>query len=113
MGDKILMLYQLQNGKEPYSEWIKGLRDSVGANRIRSRIARLARGNFGDHKPVGDGVFEIRFQFGPGYRIYFGKDGDTFVILLCGGDKSTQSKDITLAKAYWAEWLQDRGGKEE
>ena len=81
-----------------FMEWRAGLRDSVARKRIGARIDRLSFGNFGDVKPVGDGVSELRLDFGPGYRIYFVQRGNVLVILLCGGDKSSQRRDITNAK---------------
>ena len=71
---------------------------------IRTRLDRVALGNLGDCEPVGEGVSELRIAFGPGYRVYFAQDGDTIVLLLCGGDKSTQVKDIKRAKEYWADY---------
>ena len=67
------------------------------------RLDRLELGNFGDCKPVGEGVLELRLDFGPGYRVYFAEDGPIIVLLLIGGDKNTQTKDIKTAKAYWQE----------
>jgi putative addiction module killer protein len=84
---------------EVFDEWLKGLRDRGAASRIIDRIERLAEANFGDCRSVGNGVSELRFKFGPGYRIYFRRTGDTIVILLCGGDKSSQRRDIAKAKA--------------
>jgi putative addiction module killer protein len=72
--------------------------------RIEQRIRRLEHGNLGDYKSVGEGVYELRLDFGPGYRIYFGQKNETLVILLCGGDKSTQKNDIILAKTLWREY---------
>jgi putative addiction module killer protein len=69
--------------------------------RIRVRLNRIRLGNFGDCKAVAEGVMELRMDFGPGYRVYFGQDGDVLVILLCGGDKRTQMRDIVTAKQYW------------
>ncbi len=72
--------------------------------RIRVRLDRVSLGNFGDCHSVGEGVQELRIDYGPGYRVYFGQAGSTIVLLLCGGDKDTQSKDISLAKYYWNEY---------
>jgi putative addiction module killer protein len=80
-----------------FVEWLDGLRDDDAVARIASRIDRLAAGNPGDVKSVGGGVSELRIDYGPGYRLYFTKRGRAVVILLCGGDKSTQAKDIKLA----------------
>ena len=81
-----------------YAEWIKKLKDFRAQARIADRIDRLAAGNPGDVKPVGEGVSELRVDYGPGYRVYFVRDGSVVYVLLCGGDKSTQDKDIRLAK---------------
>lgn len=88
-----------------FTAWLEGLKDTVGRARILDRIKRLQRdGNFGDCEPVGDGISELRLHFGPGYRVYFLKDGASLVVLLCGGDKSTQSKDIRKAKKIADDW---------
>jgi putative addiction module killer protein len=81
-----------------YAEWFAALRDRTARARIDIRIRRLALGNSGDIRPVGDGVSELRIHYGPGYRIYLTRQGDAVVILLAGGDKSSQDKDIRLAK---------------
>ncbi|WP_320197009.1 type II toxin-antitoxin system RelE/ParE family toxin (plasmid) [Agrobacterium rosae] len=81
-----------------YADWIKTLKDFRAQARIADRIDRLAAGNPGDVKPVGEGVSELRVNYGPGYRVYFVPDGSVVYVLLCGGDKSTQDKDIRLAK---------------
>jgi putative addiction module killer protein len=81
-----------------YADWIKKLKDFRAQARIADRIDRLAAGNQGDAKPVGAGVSELRIDYGPGYRVYFVRDGSVVYVLLCGGDKSTQDKDIRLAK---------------
>jgi len=81
-----------------YADWIKKLKDFRAQARIADRIDRLAAGNPGDVKPVGEGVSELRVNYGPGYRVYFIRDGSVVYVLLCGGDKSTQDKDIRLAK---------------
>ena len=81
-----------------YAAWFAALRDRTARARIDIRIRRLSLGNSGDIRPVGDGVSELRIHYGPGYRIYLTKQGDAVVILLAGGDKSSQDKDIRLAK---------------
>ena len=81
-----------------YASWFTSLRDRTAKARIDIRIRRLSLGNFGDTCPVGESVTELRIHYGPGYRIYLKKQGDALVILLAGGDKSSQVKDIRLAK---------------
>ena len=81
-----------------FLEWIGALRDVQARARIAKRIDRIALGNFGNSKPVGNGVSELRFTFGPGYRVYYTRRGDVVVILLCGGDKGSQERDIKRAK---------------
>ena len=97
-------LYQSPAGRCPFEEWLESLRDIRGRAKIRARIARARTGNLGKCEPVGEGVFELKIDFGPGYRVYFGQLGDVLVILLCGGDKSTQAKDIRAAHEYWADY---------
>ena len=82
-----------------FAEWFGALRDLRAKARINARIAAAAAGNFGDCQPVGDGVSEMRIAFGPGYRVYFKRSGGVVYVLLCGGDKSTQAKDIRKAIA--------------
>ena len=103
-----LQIYRTPNGQEPFTEWLKPLRDQRTRKRIQARIDRIESGNLGDHRPVGDGVFELRFQFGPGYRIYFGEVDNTIILLLCGGDKSSQYRDIERAKGYWQEYKESQ-----
>lgn len=90
-------------GSAPFDDWFNRLPASV-ADRIDTALQRMRLGNFGDHKRVGEGVFERRIHFGPGYRIYFGRDGDRVVILLAGGSKNTQSRDIKAAQQLWREY---------
>ena len=83
---------------ETFSSWMEGLRDKRAKARIAQRLDRLTRGNSGDAKPVGSGVSELRINYGPGYRVYYCRHGTTLFVLLCGGDKGTQKKDIEIAK---------------
>jgi putative addiction module killer protein len=86
-----------------FAEWMDGLRDIRARAKIVARIDRMALGNAGDVEPVGEGVSELRIHYGPGYRVYFTRRGLTLVVLLCGGDKSTQARDIRAAKLLAAE----------
>jgi putative addiction module killer protein len=99
-----LVRYRREDGEEPFTEWLLALQDRRAQARVRVRLLRIEAGNFGDSKAVGDGVSELRIHEGAGYRVYFGRHGRTVVVLLCGGDKSTQAADIERAKAMWAEW---------
>ena len=87
-------------GRRPVTDWIDKIRNKVTKTRILGRIERLELGNFGDSKPVGDGISELRIHFGTGYRVYYSQQGNEIVLLLCAGDKSTQAHDIADAKAY-------------
>jgi putative addiction module killer protein len=87
-----------------FREWLNRLADQRAQIRIRARIDRLAHGNPGDTKPVGEGVSELRIDFGPGYRVYYIRRATVLVILLCGGNKDSQEKDIKRAKALALEW---------
>ena len=89
---------------ETFRRWWKRLRDERARGVIVARLDRLAFGHPGDVEPVGQGVSELRIHHGPGYRIYFQKRGDTIVVLLCGGDKSSQASDIKIAKRLAREW---------
>lgn len=94
---------------ENFRKWREKLKDKRARSLIASRLARLACGYFGDTKPlVGQGISELRIDSGPGYRIYFRKRGDTIIVLLCGGDKSTQARDIETAKRL-ADWSERNG----
>jgi len=99
-----LLRYQREDGHEPFTDWLAGIRDKVAAARIRVRLRQVEAGNFGDCDAVGEGVIELRIHVGAGYRVYCGRHGKTVVILLCGGDKSTQPRDIKRAKELWSEW---------
>lgn len=96
--------YLTADGRSPYDEWLDSLRDRRAKAKIRARLDRVEDGNLGDRKSVGEGVFELRIDYGPGYRIYFGQEGSTIILLLCGGDKSTQAQDIQKAQEYWEDY---------
>ncbi|MDE0017584.1 MAG: type II toxin-antitoxin system RelE/ParE family toxin [Candidatus Poribacteria bacterium] len=99
-----IQIYRTPNGRQPFTEWLESIRDANAQDRIQARTNRLKFGNLGDYKSVGDGVCELRLNFGPGCRIYFGQRDRTIVLLLCGGDKSSQTRDIERAKTYWLEY---------
>lgn len=96
--------YLTAEGQSPFLGWIAALRDPLANRAIAARIVRMQAGNRGDWKPAGAGVFELRIDSGPGYRVYCGQDGETLVLLLCAGDKRTQAKDIERAHDYWKDY---------
>jgi len=96
--------YQSLLGRCPFEKWLEALKDRAGRAKIRARITRARAGNLGKCASVGEGVFELKVDFGPGYRVYFGEVGDAIIVLLCGGDKSSQVKDIKVAHEYWADY---------
>lgn len=102
---KQLKIYVNKEGRKPFVEWLESLEDRKARYRIKEKLDKVALGNLGDHKFVSDGVYELRLAFGSGYRIYYGNEGNTVVLLLCGGDKSTQKKDIKKAVAYFKDYL--------
>ena len=99
-----LLEYVIQDGKNVFRTWIRNLKDKTARARIRVRLNRIRLGNFGDCKPVGEGVNELRIDYGPGYRVYFARSDFAVVILLCGGTKKKQSEDIKLAQKFWADY---------
>ena len=105
---RAIEIYQTQDKQEPFTKWLRSLHDQKTRDRIRKRLDRLEDGNFGDCAFVGGGVFELRLHFGPGYRVYFGEVDNTIVLLLCGGDKASQTRDIQRAKTYWQEYKETR-----
>ena len=105
MTEKDIIYYTTENEKEPFSGWLEKLKDTKTQLRIERRIQRLSIGHYGDYKAVGDGVLELRYHFGSGYRVYFAEEGDTLVVILVGGDKGMQSDDIDKAKEYWQDYL--------
>ena len=105
-----LKYYQTVDGRVPFREWRESHADHKAAAAIRSRLMRIQRGLFGDCKPVGDGVLEFRIDLGPGYRGYFFRSGQQAILLLCGGDKRTQDRDIENARRYRRDYEQRTRG---
>lgn len=101
---QVVKLYRAANGNVPFLSWLSSLSHKKTQAIIRVRLDRIKLGNFGDFKFLGEGVFELRVDFGPGYRIYYGRRGLDFVILLCGGDKKRQQKDVEKAISYWIDY---------
>ena len=100
--------YQTADGRSPFAEWLADLRDRRALQAIAARIVRMQAGNRGDWKALGAGLFELRIDAGPGYRVYCGQDGAVLVLLLCAGDKRTQTKDIEHARDCWQDYLARR-----
>ena len=99
-----ILLYR-RGRSTPFSDWLASLMDARATGIVRARLNRIRLGNFGDCKSVGSGVEELRIDFGPGYRVYYGREGQLVVILLCGGSKGTQARDVLRAQKYWKEYL--------
>ncbi len=97
-------ILEIEGETSPFEKWYQSIKDKVIKRRILVQIKRLELGNFGDWKSIGDGVYEIRMTFGPGYRIYFARQDDKIVVILAGGNKSTQAKDIEKAKELWRKY---------
>jgi len=104
VSDKQVENYVHSDGSCPFEDWMTSLRDQRARARIRTRIGRVRLGNLGNCEPVGGGVLELKIDYGPGYRVYFGEVGMKLVILLCGGDKSSQAEDIRRAIEYWEDY---------
>jgi putative addiction module killer protein len=96
--------YLTDDGRDLFAEWRDKLKDTRVKIAIDRRLYRIELGNFGDHKPCRDGVWELRIDLGPGYRIYYAQAGQTLVLLLCGGTKGSQDADISKAAKYWKNW---------
>ena len=96
-----LHYFELAKGRYPYREWLLSLKNTTVVARLDVRLTKLTMGNFGNWRPVGAGVIELKEDFGPGYRIYVGEDRPVLVVILCGGDKSSQAADIHRAKEFW------------
>lgn len=96
--------YRTADGRLPLKEWLFTLADRQAKARVLTRLQRMSAGNFGDCKPIQDGVWELRIDYGPGYRVYYGQAGDRLLLLLIGGDKRKQQADIAKAVNYWQDW---------
>jgi putative addiction module killer protein len=101
---RTVRLYVTDSGVSPFEEWFDQLADARAQQRVLARITRLRLGNPGDWKALGAGLFELRVDYGPGYRVYFGQQGKVTVILVGGGTKTTQERDIKQARDYWYEY---------
>ncbi len=108
---KTLIFYQTISGKIPFSEWFSDLKDRRAKAAIDARLTRLRQGNFGLCRSLKSGIWELKVDLGPGYRVYFGLHEKDIVLLLYGGDKGTQEPDIELAREYWSDYLQDLKSK--
>jgi putative addiction module killer protein len=102
--------YVAEDGSQPFAEWFADV-EPVARAKVARAIARMEQGNLSNVKPVGEGVLEYRLDFGPGYRVYFGRDGDVLVILLTGGTKKRQQRDIENARTYWQDYRDRRRGQ--
>ena len=101
---RTVVLYVTKNSECPFELWLDTLRDRQTRARIKRRLDRIELGNLGDFKPVGEGIMELRIDYGSGYRVYFAQAEAVIVLLLCGGDKSTQDQDMLRAKHYWKDF---------
>lgn len=104
VSPKEIRYYATALGRIPFKHWLSGLRDDRAVSKVNIRLVRLANGNMGDCRKAGEGVLELRVDYGPGYRVYFGQDGPRIILLLVGGDKKTQDRDIQLARHYWEDY---------
>jgi putative addiction module killer protein len=105
-GNYEVLVYRARSGESPYFEWLDSL-DGKTRERILNRVARLKWGQFGDFKALDGGLYELRLFFGPGHRVYFGEHKGRVILLLSGGDKSTQKRDIKTATEFWKTYLED------
>jgi len=103
-----IQVYRTDQGKIPFIDWLEDISDTRTKQKIQVSIDRIALGNLGKTRSLGEGIHEIKINYGPGYRVYFGREGDSLVILLCGGDKSRQNEDIKKAKKYWKDFKRKR-----
>lgn len=101
---RLIDYYRTTSGKEPVREWLSSLKDKITQAILYKRIRQAGLGQFGKTRNVGDGVWELKIDYGPGYRVYYGIHNDELILLLVAGSKRTQSADIKKARAYWLEW---------
>lgn len=104
---RVVEYYRTTLGKEPAKEWLNTLNDKVTQAIIYKRIRQAGLGNFGNTRGVGDGVSELKIDFGPGYRVYFGIHNDELILILAGGSKRTQTRDIQKARSFWLQWRKE------
>jgi putative addiction module killer protein len=104
-----LRTYRTDTGRAPFEDWFADL-DKVAAARVSQALRHMRQGQFGNTKPVGGGVSEFRIDFGPGYRVYFGRDGQEIILLLTGGDKRRQQRDIDAAITFWQDYRREKRG---
>lgn len=104
VNELTVKVLELDDGTTPFEEWYRKLSDEKTRQIVQARLARVRAGNFGDWRSAGFGVFELRIDYGPGYRVYFGRSGTTLIILIAGGDKRTQAKEISFSVSIWKEY---------
>jgi putative addiction module killer protein len=104
------LCYYVAGGRSPFEDWFAKL-ESIARAKVATALVRIEQGNLSNVKPVGEGVLEYKINFGPGYRVYFGRDSDVLVILLCGGTKKRQQRDIDAARNYWQDYKRSKRGK--
>ena len=108
---KEIRFFNLPNGKCPFIEWVENLKNRKVAAIVKTRLERVMLGNYGDHRAVGDELYELKIHESPGYRIYFVELSKNIVLILLGGNKSSQKRDIQKAKKYWLEFKSEQEGK--
>lgn len=103
-----VLIYRNREGKRPFADFLANLKDRKAVAAIFARLNRVELGVFGDVNSIGQGLLELRIHHGPGYRVYFGEDGERLVLVLCAGRKNTQQKDIARAEKYWKAYQEDK-----
>ena len=108
-----VITYRDERGVKLFDEWLASLRDKRAQAKLEKRVLLMTKGDFGKTRPVGEGVIESKIDEGPGYRLYYAHYGMIVVLLICGGDKRTQDRDIKLAQDCWAQWKEERKHESE